>query len=184
MAEVASSLHFCVGGRHEHARSWTLPPPRIAEQPQACSTSRSLMAAPVQTALQLQVRALGGKHSPSECQAHTRARTLATPPPRTVEQPQACSISRRLMAAPVQTKFQDCRHEFALCVCLRLANPQACSTSRSLMAALVQTTLQVQVQVRGLGGKQSPSECQRQTPARTSSRPPPCIAEQPQACYI
>ena len=34
-----------------------------------------------------------------------RARTLSTPPPRTVEQPQACSISRSFMSAPSQTTF-------------------------------------------------------------------------------
>ena len=45
---------------------------------------------------------LYNKHSPPECQRQRRASTLSPPPPRTVEQLQACSISRKsLMAAPL-----------------------------------------------------------------------------------
>ena len=39
------------------------PPPRTVEQPQACSISRSFMAAPLQNTLQ--VPSSGGKHSPN-----------------------------------------------------------------------------------------------------------------------
>ena len=46
---------------------------------------------------------LCSKHSPPECQRQRRApRTLSLPPPHTVQQPQACSISRSLMAASLQ----------------------------------------------------------------------------------
>ena len=48
----------------------------------------------------------GSKHSPSKCQRQRRARTLSQSAPRTVEQPQACSISRHLMASLVQTTLQ------------------------------------------------------------------------------
>ena len=43
----------------------------------------------------------GGKHSPLECERQRQACTLSPPPPRTVEQPQACSISRGSMVASV-----------------------------------------------------------------------------------
>ena len=43
----------------------------------------------------------GGKHSAPECQRQRRARTLSRPSPCTVEQPQACSISRSSIAALV-----------------------------------------------------------------------------------
>ena len=54
---------------------------------------------------------------------------------------------------------------------------QSCSISRRLMAAPAQTTLQV----CGRGGKHSPSECRRQTRARTLTLPLPRTVEQPQA---
>ena len=90
--------------RQRRARTLSPPPPRIVEQPKACSSSPSFMAAVVAKAHNLQVQLSGprGKHSPPECQQQRQARILRSPPPpRTVEQPQACSISRSLMAAPV-----------------------------------------------------------------------------------
>ena len=64
--------------------------------------SRSFVAAPLQTTLQ--VRGRGGKHSPHECLRQRRTRTLRLVrlTPRTVEQPQACSIraSSRLRCRP------------------------------------------------------------------------------------
>ena len=140
------ALSIRVPAADTRARTSSPLPPRTVKQPQACSTSRSLMAAPVQTTLQVQVRGRGGKHSPSECRRQTRARTLTTPLPRTVEQPQACSTSRRLMAALVWSTWQ--------------------------------------VQVRGPGGKHSPSECWAHTRARTLTMPPPRTIEQPQANSI
>ena len=80
--------------RPRRARTLSRPPPRTVEQPQSCSiTSRSLMAASVaKTKPPAEVCCLvcGGKHSPPECHPQRRARTLSRPPPRTVEQPQAC----------------------------------------------------------------------------------------------
>ena len=49
----------------------------------------------------------GDKHSPPKYQREKRARTLSPPPPRTVEQPQACTISRIFMAAPLQRQTQS-----------------------------------------------------------------------------
>ena len=100
----------------ENVHTFRPPPPQplgctilaSVEQPQqACPISwRTFMAAaPLQR--QATCRLLdrrSGKHSPLACQRQRRARTLRPPPPRTVEQPQACSISRRtfMMAAPLQ----------------------------------------------------------------------------------
>ena len=51
-----------------------------------------------------EVRGRGGKHSSPKCQRQRRARTLPFSSPRTVEQPQACSISRRCMATSVNCR--------------------------------------------------------------------------------
>ena len=68
------------------------------------------MAAPVQRqGTHLQVPGPGGKHSLPECQQRRRAHTLSLPPPGIVEQPQACSISRSFMAAPLQRHTPSCR---------------------------------------------------------------------------
>ena len=45
----------------------------------------------------------------TEGQRQRRARTSRPPPPPTTEQPQACSISRRFMAAPLQRRSPSCR---------------------------------------------------------------------------
>ena len=78
-----------------------MPPLTRSTEPQACSISRSLMAAPLQRQT-LQVPGPRSKHSPSKCQRQRRARTLMSPLTRSTEQPQACSISLHLMAAPLQ----------------------------------------------------------------------------------
>ena len=54
----------------------------------------------------LQAAGRGGKHSLPMCRRQRRECTWSSPAPRTVEQPQACSISRRSMAAPSQTALQ------------------------------------------------------------------------------
>ena len=106
--ESASAMHVHLCSKHSppecqsqtRPRTLRLPPPHTVEQPQACSISRSLMAAPLQKQPPARALDLCSKHSPPECQSQTRPRTLRLPPPHTVEQPQACSISRSLMAAP------------------------------------------------------------------------------------
>ena len=51
----------------------------------------------------------GTKDTPQECQRQRRASTVSLPPPRTVEQPQACSIIwQSFMAAPWQRQI-TCR---------------------------------------------------------------------------
>ena len=87
-----------VPGR-DKPRSLSLRTPHTVEQPQACSISRSFMAASVAKANHLQVHVHGphGRHSP---QAETST-PLRPPASRTVEQPQACSVSRIFMAASV-----------------------------------------------------------------------------------
>ena len=72
------------------------------EQPQACSVSRSFMTALCADMKSLQVLVVVAASTlhPSAT-GRERARTLNTAPPRTVEQPQACSISWRSMAASV-----------------------------------------------------------------------------------
>ena len=63
----------------------------------------------------MQVRGPGGKHSPIECKQQQtwqrRAHTCSPPPPRTVDKPQACSISRSVIAAPLH------RHATYRCRC-------------------------------------------------------------------
>ena len=84
------------------ARSLHPPLPRTVEQPKACSIWRSFMTALVQTKLQvpgrgrqtLSTRVLGcWRHRMMTSSTHT----LDPPPPRTVEQPHACSFSRSIM---------------------------------------------------------------------------------------
>ena len=53
--------------RQRRARTVHAPSPRAVDQPQACSSNRSSMAAPVQTKRQDLVADRGGKHSPHEC---------------------------------------------------------------------------------------------------------------------
>ena len=57
----------------------------------------------------VQVPGPRSKHSPSKCQRQRRARTLVPPLTRSTEQPQVCSISLRLMAAPLQRQTQTCK---------------------------------------------------------------------------
>ena len=49
-----------------------------------------------------------GKHSPPNCQRQRRARTLTPPPPRNVEQPQACSISQTSLMCVCNQKCINC----------------------------------------------------------------------------
>ena len=102
LVAAASTLHSSECQRQRRARTLSLPPPRTVEQPQPCSISRSLVAAPPNNGKHFlhQVAGRSGKHSPLKCQRHRRARTLSLPSPRTVEQPQPCSISRSFVAAP------------------------------------------------------------------------------------
>ena len=56
--------------------------------------------------MQVQVLGPGQAVSLPECQRQRRARTLSSPPPRTVEvRPQAYSITRSFMAALLQRQF-------------------------------------------------------------------------------
>ena len=121
-----------------------------------------------------------------ECQRQRRARTLSPLPPRTVEQPQACSISRSgSLVNPSQRQrpagaWLECQRQrrartlSPLPPCT-VEQPQACSISRrGSMAAPSQ-------QQRPAGAW---LECQRQRRARTLSPHPPRTVEQPQACSI
>ena len=98
------------GGRDEHAPclSPPPPPPRTVEQPQACSISRSFMAAPLHNKHSC-TGAWSGRQAlctrVPEVENKRRAPTLSRCPPRTEEQPQACSIILifMFMAAPLQT---------------------------------------------------------------------------------
>ena len=90
-------------GNHLHVQvQRTLSPsaPSIVEQLQACSISRSFMAA------LLQRQAPAGawskrqaRRSPPECRRQRRACTLSPPASCTVKQPQACSTRRSFVAA-------------------------------------------------------------------------------------
>ena len=90
------SPHEC--HRQKRASTLSQPPPRTVEQPQACSISRSLMAA-FRLQSQSPASQVPQPQEAHQCQRQRRARFWSPPPPRTVEQPQACSISRSLMAA-------------------------------------------------------------------------------------
>ena len=105
----------------ENVHTFRPPPPQplgctilaSVEQPQqACPISwRTFMAAaPLQR--QATCRLLdrrSGKHSPLACQRQRRACTLNRSPPRTVEQPQACSISRRSFMAVALALRSRCK---------------------------------------------------------------------------
>ena len=101
------------GGKHSspppecprQGRACTLssPPPRTVELPQSLLHQSELHGGSVADHI-AGAWSEGGKHSPPECPRQGRARTLSPPPPpRTVEQPQACSINQpELMAALLQ----------------------------------------------------------------------------------
>ena len=108
----------------------SLTRPRTVEHPQACSISRSFMAAPLQDTVQ--VRGRGSKHSHAECKRQRRARTLRPPPPCTVQHPQACSISESVMAAPLQTTISAGAWSRQQAICTRV--PKA-DTSTHLASA-------------------------------------------------
>ena len=201
--------------RHERARTLTPSPPRTVWQPpQACSISRSFMAASVaKEANHLHVPddAWRQSISPPECQRQRRARTLTPPPQQTVGQPQAQASQSEL-----HDGFRCKRGNPPACRCLvpgdkhfphRSANsrdeqskyldsPSAShrtaaaivldSISRSFMAASVaKETHHLWCKwCRGISGKHSPPECQRQRRARTLTPPPPRTVRQPQACTI
>ena len=115
--------------------------------------------------IRLQVAGRGSKHSTHECRRRRRARTVNPPPPRIVEQLQACSVNESFMTAPVQTKLQvsgrgskhspqKCRWQRQACT-LHPQPPraveqlQACSISWLIVAAPVLTKMQA----AGRGGK-------------------------------
>ena len=135
--------------------------------------------------MSLQVPGRGGKHSPPpECRRQRRAHTVSPPPPRTVQQPQACSISWSfIMAAPstqhkiivgawsrrqaLPTRVSEAEtstHLDSTSSPRTVQQPQACSNSRSLMAA---PSTQNTLQVPGRGGKHSTLECRRKRRACT-----------------
>ena len=77
-----------------------------------------------------------------------RARTVHPPPPRTVEQPQACSVNESFMAAPVQTKLQASRWSWWQAISARVpaaetsmhlacATTSCCGAAASLLVQLV-----------------------------------------------
>ena len=119
--------------RQRRARTVWFHPPRTVEQPQACTISRSCMAASLQrqtTCRMVQVRGPGAKHSPvGVSAAETSTHTLSPPPLDTVEQPQACSTNRSYMAASLQRQT-TCR---CRCKCVVLAAstlPPECQRQR------------------------------------------------------
>ena len=146
--------------------------------------------------IRLQVAGRGSKHSTHECRRRRRACTVNPPPPRIVEQLQACSVNESFMTAPVQTKLQvsglggkHSPHECRLQRRARTLHPQppraveqsqACSFSWLIVAAPVLTKMQTV----GRGGKHYLNECRRQRRARILHLPPPRTVEQPQACSI
>ena len=145
-------MSWSASGRDEHAPCMSPPPPHTVEQPQACSISRSFMAASVAKANHLHLcRCM--VLTASTLHKQRRARTLRRPSLCTVEQPQACSISWSFMAASVakanhlqvQVHGPHGRHspQAETSTPLRppasrtVEQPQACSVSRSVMAAFV-----------------------------------------------
>ena len=194
--------------RQRRARTLSLPPPRTVEQPQACSISRSFMTALLQRPSHdiLQVPGRSGRQALSQQSAsksERRARTLSLPPPRTVEQPQACSIRRSFIAASLQRQ-PHCRQVHSLGRKYSFTKCQQTETSTHLESASVShrraaaslphqsnlhggivakaTTLQVPGWLEPQALSQQSAHRQRR--ARTLSLPPPRTVEQPQACSI
>ena len=126
-----------------------------------------------------------------ECQRQRRARTLSPPPPRTVEQPQACLICRSfIMAISVAKANQPAgagkgawSRRQALSTLRRAsgrdepAHIESASTSHWQRHTTCTTWCVAASTLR-------PLECQRQRRASTLSRPPPRTVEQPQAHSI
>ena len=78
-------------GTDKHAPSVRLRLAHTAEQPKACSISRSFTAAPLQHTLQMRGR--GGKHSPPECrQAETHTHRESASASHTVSKLAAASL--------------------------------------------------------------------------------------------
>ena len=143
---------------------------RTVEHPQACSISRSFIAAPLQSTVQ--VRGRGGKHSPPECRRQSRARTFRFPEP-------FCASHCRVAAS-----LLNIGHLHGGSVAEHSAG--AWSRRQALYARVLEaatvTHLESKVQVRGCGGKHSQPECRRQSRARTFSPAAPRTFEQRQAC--
>ena len=90
--------------RQRRARTLSPPLPRTMKNTHFCSISRSSMAAPLQRQNHNHAGAWSWRPAHSTCvfTRQRRARTLRPPQSRTMEQPQACSISRSFMAASLQ----------------------------------------------------------------------------------
>ena len=146
----------------------------------------------------------------SKCRTQRRAHTLrpSEPPPRTVEQLQACSISVGASWRLCCRTQPHCRclsggndkhspnpsaagrDEHAPCVCTSTTHRRAAASvlhqCRSFVAALLRPTITLQVPQWWRRQALSQSECRRQRRARTLSHsaPSPRTVEQLQACSI
>ena len=173
------------------------------QQPQACSTrvGACFHGGSSQCRSQsVQVRSRGGRHSSPECRRQRRARTpfLSPPPPRTVQQTQACSTSRSSMAAPVQTTItQPGRCVIAATDIRSLSEYCTPLESASASHRAAAASLPSKSELHGGSGtdhnqcrcavavtRQSSPESKRHRRARTPSLslPQPRIVQQPQAC--
>ena len=123
------------------------------------------MAAPLQS----QTPA-GASQAASTLQPSTRGRHKHVSPPGTVEQPQACAISRRVMAAPSQSQ--------TTCRCLVAGgkhSPSECQRQRQVRTLSPTPSRPMeQPQICTIGGRvmAAPAQsqmCQRQRRARTLS---------------
>ena len=201
------------GGRHslsECQRQRRARTPRVrlrlsctVQQPQACSTrvGACFHGGSSQCRSQsVQVRSRGGRHSSPECRRQRRARTpfLSPPPPRTVQQTQACSTSRSSMAAPVQTTITqpgrcviaatDIRSLSEYCTPLESASASHLAAAASLPSKSElhggSGTDHNQCRCAVAVTRQSSPESKRHRRARTPSLslPQPRIVQQPQAC--
>ena len=103
MVGAASNLHPSAR-RQRRARTLSPPPPRTVEQPsQACSITRSFIAAPLQTTISagawLRQQALSCRVQTTATSTHLESASTS----HRGAPSQACSINRSFMAAPLRT---------------------------------------------------------------------------------
>ena len=133
---LASTAPLHVQAAETSKRTLSPCPPRTVEQPQACSCSRSLMAAPLQNTTIAGAWSRWQAHSSLRvAAAETSTRTLSRRASASHRGAAAHSPSRALVAETSKCTLSPCPHRI-------VKQPQACCyISRSLMAAPSQKTI-------------------------------------------
>ena len=127
---AATNVYWSASRRDEHT-TLTAPLPHIMKQPQACSISRSFVAASLlprqTTCIRCKCMVMAASTVHQSASSRNEHKTLRPPPPCTVKPPQAGSISRSFVAAPLLQRQTTCR---CMCVVLTASTLRQIACSR------------------------------------------------------